>query len=77
MQVKIVGKKYYDIERMTYDFPPPRNTPPRFIWEEYFSHYIRPQDRWAQENAESKMPMWMLNMLAVDGNLSCDSNNPP
>ena len=39
------NETYYDLEWRAYDFPPLRNAPQRFIREEYFSSYIRPQDR--------------------------------
>lgn len=61
-------RKYYDKERNEpYDYPTPRNIPQEFLDQNYFSHsYIRPQDRWAHTNKVSKMPNWMLNMLAID-----------
>ena len=32
-----------------------------------FNSYIRPQDRWASENTETKMPTWMIDMIIIDG----------
>ena len=43
---------HFDMERQAFNFPPPRNVAPRFINNEYFSTYVRPQDRWSIENAE-------------------------
>ena len=62
-------QNYYDKEAQhIYAYPPPRYTPKVFIREEYFtSSYVRPQDRWAEENNESKIPNWILNMLLLDG----------
>ena len=37
--------KYKDMERRSYDFPPPRYAPRLFIQDEYFCNYTRPQDR--------------------------------
>ena len=37
--------KLKDLENRTYDFPPPRYAPRRFLAEEYFVSYVRPQDR--------------------------------
>ena len=67
--------KFYDLERRAYDFPPPRNTPNNFLRDEYFSSYTRPQERWAAQNVVSKMPAWMLNMLAIDGHSNISPNN--
>lgn len=73
---KVKRKKYYDKERVAYDFPPPRNIPTEFLESEYFSpSYVRPQDRWAEENSRSKMPTWMLNMLAIDGASAADKSD--
>ena len=58
------------MERNAYEFPPPRNVPRQFLDDECFSSYVRPQDRSAEETAKTKMSTWMLNMLAIDGNLS-------
>lgn len=74
-------EKYYDLDRQKiYTFPPPRAAPLKFIDEEFFSEYVRPQDRWAQQNANSKMPTWLLNMLALDAELdigrSADRESP-
>ena len=65
-------RKFYDLERSVYGFSPPRNAPQRFIDEEYLSMYVLLQDRWAQENAVTQMPSWMLNMLAIDGSCIID-----
>jgi len=62
--------KYYDKERKhPYDFPPPRNTVNEFLNEtgHFSGDFIRPQERWAQENKGTKMPNWMLNMMCIDG----------
>lgn len=68
-------QRWYDKERKTrYDFPPPRNVPEHFIEKIYYSSFVRPQDRWAQENSETSMPSWMLNMLALDGSSFSSSN---
>ena len=64
--------KYKDREKYSYDFPPPRWSPRVFIDDEYFTNFVRPQDRWANESAQFKMPLWMMNMIALDGN-----TNPP
>lgn len=73
-----MGKtKYYDLERKkAYVFPPPRNTPESFLSNEYFSDYVRPQDRWAAENRQTEMPTWMLNMLALDAEHSLTTKPP-
>lgn len=69
-------KKYYDMERKQHIFPPPINNVDRFIEEELFC-YVRPQDRWATDNGESKMPTWMLNMLEIDEELSIAKEPSP
>ena len=39
------NKKFYDLERRAYNFPPPRNAPQQFIRQEHFlASYVRPQD---------------------------------
>ena len=66
--VKVTStSKFYDTERIVYEFPPPRNTPQRFIQDspDFLSLHVRPQDRW-QSDSESK-PVWMLDMLEADG----------
>lgn len=70
------GEEYRDLENKKYDFPPPRNIPKSFLDSEYFTaSYIPPRERWAQENAETKMPSWMLNMLVLDGSSSATPRN--
>lgn len=65
---KDVKRDYWDLERHSpYPFPPPRNTPQIWIRDVYCSDdYVRPQERWATTNPTTKMPTWMLNMLAID-----------
>ena len=60
-------QKYKDREKYSYDFPPPRRSPRVFLEEEYFTSFVRPQDRWANESTQFKMPLWMMNMIAIDG----------
>ena len=69
--------KYYDMEgQHPYDFPPPKNVPENFVNEEYFVTYAtKPRDRWVEENRESKMPRWMLNMLAIDDGASSEQTS--
>ena len=74
---KDVNKKYYDMERNAYSFPPPRYTPRRFIFEKQYPSCFRPQDRLTKVAPE--MPLWMMRVLAKDGNgviehhrLTCD-----
>eukprot|EP00581_Thalassiosira_minuscula_P013688 CAMPEP_0183727924 /NCGR_PEP_ID=MMETSP0737-20130205/26753_1 /TAXON_ID=385413 /ORGANISM="Thalassiosira miniscula, Strain CCMP1093" /LENGTH=372 /DNA_ID=CAMNT_0025959691 /DNA_START=159 /DNA_END=1274 /DNA_ORIENTATION=+ len=69
------GEKYYDMEGNAYSFPPPRNAPLKFVEDEYFYHHTHPRDRWATENARSKMPSWMLNMLVIDSELAIDQHS--
>ena len=62
------GKKYYDSDRVPYSYPPPRNSVKHFLENEYFTNsYVRPQDRWAEENTKSKMPNWMIDIMVKDG----------
>ena len=62
------GKTYHDNERVAYPFPPRRSLVHDYIQYEHFTQsYVRPQDRWAQENTASKMPTWMADMLIIDG----------
>mmetsp|Transcript_29333 Transcript_29333/g.61840 ORF Transcript_29333/g.61840 Transcript_29333/m.61840 type:complete len:425 (+) Transcript_29333:99-1373(+) len=63
---KRVKALFYDIERNVYNFPPPCHDPCLFVEEEFFSESARPLDRWAAENKVTKMPAWMLNILASD-----------
>ena len=67
-------QKFHDMERRAYDFPPPREVPSRYIQEEHFAGYTRPQDRWAQRNSETRMPSWILSILAVDGDGTSQSS---
>ena len=61
-------QRYHNKEAQHIYAYPPTLHPKSFIREEYFiSSYVRPQDRWAEENNESKIPNWMLNMLLLDG----------
>jgi len=70
-----IDESYYDLERQhPYSFPPPRNVPTKWINNVYLSGYVRPQERWAQTNTTTKMPDWMLNMLAIDQS-SDDTNH--
>lgn len=32
--------------------------------------FIQPQNRWAEENRETEMPTWMLNILALDSEMA-------
>ena len=75
---KTGATKYYDDEgKKAYCYPPPRYTVKRFLEEEYFPpSRVRPQERWAEVNNASKMPMWMLDMLLLDGDSSFASNPP-
>ena len=61
-------KRYRDRENKYHNFPPPIMNPESFI-EEQLSTYVPRQERWAEENPTSKMPMWMLNMLDIDEEL--------
>ena len=58
-------KTYIDFENKRHNYPPPIGNIERFI-EEHLTIFTRPQDRWMMENSESKMPTWMLDMLAID-----------
>ena len=60
------ARTYYDTDKFTYPFPPPRNVPQKFVDEYLNTDYVRPQERWIRENPLSQMPTWMLNMLAID-----------
>ena len=62
-------ENYYDEDRQTtYKFPPPQYTVAKWYEAEYMGDsYIHPRDRWAQENEQTEMPTWMLDMLVVDG----------
>lgn len=70
---KDAPKKYTDDENVTHDFPPPIYNVDEFISQHLITR-VRPQDRWAQEYSESKMPTWMLNMLEIDDRLSTDES---
>ena len=54
------------------NYQPPCNTVGKFLRDEYFADYVHPRDWWAQENSETKMPTWMLNILAIDAKAEID-----
>ena len=69
-------KRYKDDERLPKAFPPPIGNIENFI-ETNLTTYIRPQDRWATDNSESKMPAWMLEMLEIDEEHSTTNEPSP
>ena len=69
-------KKYNDYENASHDSPPPIGNVMNFIAAE-LTNFIRPQDRWMEENSESKMPMWMLEMLVIDDEYSLTKEPSP
>lgn len=70
---------YKDLEGQSYNFPPPRNTVDNFLQDEYFTSFVRPQDRWIERNND-KQPNWMKQMIEVDIDLYnsslCNSSTP-
>lgn len=68
------GKIYKDGDGVEYLYPPPRALVQHYLDNEHFIHsYVRPQDKWAQQNIESKMPTWMVEMLVADGSATIPS----
>ena len=53
------------MEKHTYSSPPPRQSPERFIDEE-FSSFVRPQDKTWEERDKNGMPDWMWDMMRID-----------
>ena len=72
---------YRDLEKKrSYSYPPPRQCVNTFINNNILtSEYVRPQMRWAQENNVSKMPTWLLSILAIDSqmDISEQANDKP
>ena len=51
------GDSYQDKEGIVCcSFPPPSNAPLKFIESELMTDYVYPEERWALQNRESKMP---------------------
>ena len=46
-----------------------------FIDEQLLPGFTRPQERWAEENRETKMPDWMLNILALDSEMAISESD--
>ena len=67
---------FHDSDKFIYDSPPPRQSPERFIDEE-FSSFIRPQDKTWNERDSDGMPEWMWDMLRIDDeNAGTDRRSP-
>jgi hypothetical protein len=67
-------KIFKDLEGKQYNFPPPRNTVKRFLSDEYYASYVRPQDRWRHQGSANEMPQWMRVMIDTDYNAYNHSN---
>ena len=65
------GKLYYDKEHKEFTFPPPNNNVCSFIDEELLPKRC-PRDRWTT----SDMPIWLMNMLAIDELRPDESESP-
>ena len=66
---------YKDLEGRQYNFPPPRYTVKSFLRDEYFSSYVRPQDRWRHLGNADGIPQWMKVMIDADLALYHASNS--
>ena len=72
-----VQRRYIDFTKPSgsFAFPPPKMCVNTFIDEQLLPGFTRPQERWAEENRETEMPDWMLNILALDSEMAISESD--